>query len=118
MLDLFGRGSHGHAPRSSYSRRDGRRRPRRGCASIVRHVSLDQARTLAGIMRGRVRIVTLMVDPTDAEVSEGLERNPGSRRLADRGWQPDRLVPLQCHHIRTLPFDIRRITGIDFELQR
>jgi phosphoribosylanthranilate isomerase len=35
-----------------------------------RHVSLDQARNLAGIMRGRVRIVTLMVDPTDAEVDE------------------------------------------------
>jgi phosphoribosylanthranilate isomerase len=35
-----------------------------------RHVSLEQARNLARIMRGRLRIVTLMVDPTDAEVGE------------------------------------------------
>jgi phosphoribosylanthranilate isomerase len=35
-----------------------------------RHISLDQARTLARIMRGRLKVVTLMVDPTDAEVSE------------------------------------------------
>ena len=35
-----------------------------------RHVSLDQARNLARIMRGRVRIVTLMVEPTDTEVGE------------------------------------------------
>jgi hypothetical protein len=35
-----------------------------------------------------VRIDALLRDPTDAEVTEGLERNPGSRRLADRGWQP------------------------------
>jgi len=35
-----------------------------------RHVSFDQARNLARIMRGRVRIVTLMVDPTDAELGE------------------------------------------------
>lgn len=35
-----------------------------------RHVSLDRARNLASIMRGRVRIVTLMVDPADAEVAE------------------------------------------------
>jgi hypothetical protein len=25
---------------------------------------------------------------TDAEVVEGLERNPGSRRLAEQGWTP------------------------------
>src|SRR4029079_15749138 len=35
-----------------------------------RHVSLEQARNLAAIMRGRTRVVTLMVEPTDAEVRE------------------------------------------------
>lgn len=30
----------------------------------------------------------LLRDPSEAEVTEGLERNPGSGRLADRGWQP------------------------------
>ena len=35
-----------------------------------RHVGLDQARHLAAMLRGRVRIVTLMVDPTDAAVQE------------------------------------------------
>ena len=35
-----------------------------------RHVSLEQARSLAKIMRGRLRIVSLMVDPTDSEVSD------------------------------------------------
>ncbi len=35
-----------------------------------RHVTLDQARNLAAMMRGRTRVVTLMVDPTDAEVAE------------------------------------------------
>ena len=35
-----------------------------------RHVSLEQGRSLARIMRGRLQIVTLMVDPTDAEVGE------------------------------------------------
>jgi hypothetical protein len=35
-----------------------------------------------------VSVDALLRDPTPAEVTEGLERNPGSRRLADRGWQP------------------------------
>jgi hypothetical protein len=35
-----------------------------------------------------VSVDALLRDPTAVEVSEGLERNPGSRRLADRGWQP------------------------------
>jgi hypothetical protein len=35
-----------------------------------------------------VTVAALLRDPTPAEVTEGLERNPGSRRLADRGWQP------------------------------
>jgi hypothetical protein len=35
-----------------------------------------------------VSVEALLRDPTTAEVTEGLERNPGSRRLADRGWQP------------------------------
>src|SRR5262245_8016964 len=35
-----------------------------------RHVSLEQAKSLAGLMRGRTQIVTLMVDPTDAAVAE------------------------------------------------
>jgi hypothetical protein len=35
-----------------------------------------------------VAVDALLRDPTASEVSEGLERNPGSRRLADRGWQP------------------------------
>jgi hypothetical protein len=35
-----------------------------------------------------VTVDALLRDPTTAEVTEGLERNPGSRRLADRGWQP------------------------------
>src|ERR1051326_4009208 len=35
-----------------------------------RHVSLEQARSLAKIMRGRLRIVSLMVDPTDSEVND------------------------------------------------
>ena len=35
-----------------------------------RHISLDQARNLASMMRGRTRVVTLMVDPTDAEVHD------------------------------------------------
>ena len=35
-----------------------------------RHVGLDKARDLAGVLRGRVRVVTLMVDPSDAEVEQ------------------------------------------------
>jgi phosphoribosylanthranilate isomerase len=35
-----------------------------------RHLGLDQARSIAALLRGRVRIVTLMVDPTDAQVAE------------------------------------------------
>jgi len=35
-----------------------------------RNVDLAQARQLAALMRGRVRIVTLMVDPTDSLVAE------------------------------------------------
>jgi len=35
-----------------------------------RHVGLEQARDLAALLRSRVRIVTLMVDPTDAAVDE------------------------------------------------
>jgi phosphoribosylanthranilate isomerase len=35
-----------------------------------RHLGLDQARNLAAMLRGRVRIVTLMVDPGDAAVEE------------------------------------------------
>jgi len=35
-----------------------------------RHLSLDQARNLASVLRGRGKIVTLMVDPTDAQVDE------------------------------------------------
>ena len=35
-----------------------------------RHVGLDRARDLAGLLRGRVRVVTLMVDPSDAEVEQ------------------------------------------------
>src|SRR5437867_1079686 len=39
-------------------------------------------------MGDAVSVDALLRDPTPAEVSEGLERNPGSRRLADRGWRP------------------------------
>ena len=35
-----------------------------------------------------VTVDALLRDPSATEVTEGLERNPGSRRLADRGWQP------------------------------
>src|SRR3954465_6640352 len=35
-----------------------------------RHLGLDSARNLAAMLRGRVRIVTLMVDPDDAAVAE------------------------------------------------
>jgi phosphoribosylanthranilate isomerase len=35
-----------------------------------RHVSLDAARTLAGILRGKVRIVALLVDPKDEDVAK------------------------------------------------
>jgi hypothetical protein len=35
-----------------------------------------------------VSVDALLRVATAAEVSEGLERNPGSNRLAERGWQP------------------------------
>jgi hypothetical protein len=35
-----------------------------------------------------VNVDALLRDPSPTEVTEGLERNPGSRRLAERGWQP------------------------------
>jgi phosphoribosylanthranilate isomerase len=35
-----------------------------------RHVSLDGARSLAGILRGKVRVVVLLVDPKDEEVAQ------------------------------------------------
>ena len=38
-----------------------------------RHVSLDQARHLATLLRGRIRSVALMVDPSDAAVQEVME---------------------------------------------
>jgi phosphoribosylanthranilate isomerase len=42
-------------------------------ARSPRHVSLDQAATLARLLRGRARVVTLLVDPTDAELGEVLD---------------------------------------------
>lgn len=39
-------------------------------AKSPRHVTLEQARALAAMLRGRTRIVTLMVDPDDAAVDE------------------------------------------------
>jgi hypothetical protein len=39
-------------------------------------------------MGENVTVDALLRDPTPTEVSEGLERNPGSSRLAERGWQP------------------------------
>jgi phosphoribosylanthranilate isomerase len=38
-----------------------------------RHLSLDQARHLAGLLHGSVRVVTLMVDPSDAAVQEAMD---------------------------------------------
>ena len=38
-----------------------------------RHVGLDQARALAGQLRGKLRIVTLLVDPTDQAVDEAVK---------------------------------------------
>src|SRR5258706_3577352 len=38
-----------------------------------RHVSPHQARSLAALLRGRVRSVALMVDPSDAAVQEVVE---------------------------------------------
>jgi phosphoribosylanthranilate isomerase len=38
-----------------------------------RHVSLHQAHSLAALLRGRVRSVALMVDPSDADVQEVVE---------------------------------------------
>jgi hypothetical protein len=35
-----------------------------------------------------VSVQALLREPSSLEVREGLERNPGSRRLADRGWRP------------------------------
>jgi hypothetical protein len=35
-----------------------------------------------------VSVDALVREPTPAEISEGLERNPGSQRLAERGWEP------------------------------
>jgi hypothetical protein len=39
-------------------------------------------------MPDAVTVDALLRDPTPQEVSEGLERNPGSGRLAERGWRP------------------------------
>jgi hypothetical protein len=33
-------------------------------------------------------VTALLRAATAAEITEGLERNPGSARLRDRGWQP------------------------------
>jgi hypothetical protein len=49
-----------------------------------------------------VSVDALLRDPTPVEVSEGLERNPGSQRLAERGWQP-------------LWFEVRVSVGIDHD---
>jgi hypothetical protein len=35
-----------------------------------------------------VSVDVLVRVATAAEITEGLERNPGSNRLAERGWQP------------------------------
>jgi phosphoribosylanthranilate isomerase len=37
-----------------------------------RHVSLDAARSLAGLLRGKARVVVLLVDPKDDEVAEAM----------------------------------------------
>jgi hypothetical protein len=39
-------------------------------------------------MGENVVVDALLRDPSEAEVTEGLERNPGSRRLMERGWLP------------------------------
>jgi hypothetical protein len=35
-----------------------------------------------------LNVTALLRAATDAEVTEGLERNPGSARLVERGWEP------------------------------
>src|ERR1700754_2412392 len=35
-----------------------------------------------------VYVDVVLRDAVTGEVTDGLERNPGSRRLMDRGWQP------------------------------
>src|ERR1043165_7043714 len=37
---------------------------------------------------GTITVTALLRAATAAEVSEGLERNPGSARLRERGWEP------------------------------
>jgi hypothetical protein len=39
-------------------------------------------------MGENVVVEALLRDPSAVEVTEGLERNPGSGRLMERGWQP------------------------------
>lgn len=39
-------------------------------------------------MGDTVYVDALVRDALESEVTEGLERNPGSGRLAERGWQP------------------------------
>lgn len=39
-------------------------------------------------MAARLSVTALLRAATPAEISEGLERNPGSARLRDRGWEP------------------------------
>lgn len=38
--------------------------------------------------RVSIRVVAHLRQATPAEVTEGLERNPGSARLAEQGWTP------------------------------
>lgn len=39
-------------------------------------------------MGDQLSVTALLRTATQAEVTEGLERNPGSARLVERGWEP------------------------------
>lgn len=39
-------------------------------------------------MADRLSVTALLRTATAAEITEGLERNPGSARLRERGWEP------------------------------
>jgi hypothetical protein len=39
-------------------------------------------------MGDSLSVTALLRAATEAEVTEGLERNPGSARLVERGWEP------------------------------
>ena len=67
-----------------------------------RHLGFDQARHLAEVLRGRVQIVSLLVNPDDALLDQIVERNRAGSDSASRR----RTACARCRRLRSFAGDL------------